>query len=133
MANVSAPGIPIRKKYKTKIKINSQSNNMILNSIDVVQNHLKPTEEIYKGISWLNMINIKNVFIKNIVSQTGKDYKTVKSEGYEFKVVIDRTKRIIFKEDEAILKGGCIVETEVGTIDAQLETQVEAIKKALEL
>lgn len=66
--------------YKTKIKINSQSNNMILNSIDVVENHFKPTEEIYKGISWLNMINIKNVFIKNIVSQTGKDYKTIKKE-----------------------------------------------------
>ena len=30
-------------------------------------------------------------------------------------------------------KGGCIVETEVGTIDARLETQLKAIKKALQI
>ncbi len=62
-----------------------------------------------------------------------EDYGTVMSEGYEFRDVLDRTKRLMFKEDEAIQKGGCIVETEVGTIDAQIETQLEAIRKALEL
>ncbi len=62
-----------------------------------------------------------------------EDYKTVMSEGYEFRDVLDRTKRLMFREDEAILKGGCVVETEVGTIDAQLETQLEAIRKALEV
>lgn len=68
-----------------------------------------------------------------VVRLNPEDYKTMMSENYEFKDVIDRTKRIMYKEDESILKGGCIVETEVGTIDAQLETQMEAIKKALEL
>lgn len=68
-----------------------------------------------------------------VVRLNPQDYATVMSENYEFKDVIDRTKRIMFKEDEAIVKGGCIVETEVGTIDAQLETQIEAIKKALEI
>jgi len=42
-------------------------------------------------------------------------------------------KTIIFREDEAVKPGGCIVETEIGTIDAQLETQLSAIKKALGL
>lgn len=60
-----------------------------------------------------------------------EDYKITASE--EFKDIFDRSKRIAFKEDEAIKKGGCIVETEVGTIDARLETQLKAIKKALEL
>jgi len=68
-----------------------------------------------------------------VVRLNPEDYKTVMSENYEFKDVVDRTKRILFKEDEGIVKGGCVVETEVGTIDAQLETQMEAIKKALEL
>jgi flagellar assembly protein FliH len=68
-----------------------------------------------------------------VVRLNPEDYATVMSENYEFKDVIDRTKRIMFKEDEGIVKGGCVVETEVGTIDAQLETQMEAIKKALEL
>lgn len=62
-----------------------------------------------------------------------EDYRTVMSEGYEFRDVLDRTKRLLFKEDETIHKGGCVVETEVGTIDAQIETQLEAIRKALEM
>lgn len=60
-----------------------------------------------------------------------EDYQTIKSGDYEFKDVLDRTKRLHFKEDESVAKGGCIVETEVGTIDAQIETQMEAIRKAL--
>ena len=62
-----------------------------------------------------------------------EDYATITSQNYEFKDVLDRTKRLHFKEDETVSKGGCIVETEVGTIDAQIETQMEAIRKALEL
>jgi len=60
-----------------------------------------------------------------------EDYKTITAGGYEFRDVLDRTKRLHFKEDETVAKGGCIVETEVGTIDAQIETQMEAIRKAL--
>lgn len=61
------------------------------------------------------------------------DYKVLSEGNFEFKDVLDRTKRLHFKEDETIAKGGCVVETEVGTIDAQIETQLEAIKKALEI
>jgi flagellar biosynthesis/type III secretory pathway protein FliH len=39
----------------------------------------------------------------------------------------------MFREDESIIPGGCIVETEVGTIDAQIDTQLKAIKKALNI
>lgn len=62
-----------------------------------------------------------------------EDYKTIKEGKFEFKDVLDRTKRLVFKKDDTIAKGGCVVETEVGTIDAQLETQLEAIKKALDI
>lgn len=62
-----------------------------------------------------------------------EDYQTITTQNMEFKDVLDRTKRLHFKEDETVAKGGCIVETEVGTIDAQIETQMEAIKKALEI
>jgi flagellar biosynthesis/type III secretory pathway protein FliH len=37
------------------------------------------------------------------------------------------------KEDEQIPPGGCVVETEMGAVDARLETQMTAIKKALGL
>lgn len=59
------------------------------------------------------------------------DYKTAIEGEEEFKSVIDRTKRLLFREDDAVSRGGCVVETEVGTIDAELETQLEAIRKAL--
>lgn len=44
---------------------------------------------------------------------------------------IESSKTITFKEDKDIQPGGCIIETEVGTIDARLEIQIAAIKKAL--
>lgn len=62
-----------------------------------------------------------------------EDHRIVTSDGSGFKEILDRTKRIVFKEDEAVTKGGCVVETEVGTIDARLETQLKAIRKALAL
>lgn len=62
-----------------------------------------------------------------------EDFKAVTEDQLEFKDILGYTKRIHFKEDDTITKGGCIVETEVGTIDARLETQLKAIKKALEL
>lgn len=62
-----------------------------------------------------------------------EDHKIITADDFEFRDIFDRTKRIAFKEDETIRKGGCVVETEVGTIDARLETQLKAIKKALEL
>jgi flagellar assembly protein FliH len=60
-----------------------------------------------------------------------EDYKTIMESEHEFKDILDRTRRLMFREDEEISKGGCVVETEVGTIDARLETQLEAIRKAL--
>jgi flagellar biosynthesis/type III secretory pathway protein FliH len=68
-----------------------------------------------------------------LVKLNPADYKTVTEAESEFTAMLDRTKRLTFKEEEVIARGGCVVETEVGTIDARLETQLKAIRKALEL
>lgn len=68
-----------------------------------------------------------------LIRLSSEDYKAVTGSESEFRDMLDRTKRIQFKEDEGIVRGGCVVETEVGTIDARLETQLKAIRKALEL
>lgn len=65
------------------------------------------------------------------VSINPEDYRSLMSGEHEFRDLIDRTRRLLFREDETVAKGGCVVETEVGTIDARLETQLEAIRKAL--
>lgn len=68
-----------------------------------------------------------------LVRLSPEDFKIVMAAESEFRDALDRTKRLSFKEDEGIERGGCVVETEVGTIDARLETQLSAIRKALEL
>lgn len=75
----------------------------------------------------------KEIGEKIVVRLNPKDYKTMMAAEAEFQDIIDRTKRITFKEDETISRGGCVVETEVGTIDAELETQLKAIRNALGL
>ncbi|HPQ80122.1 MAG TPA: FliH/SctL family protein [bacterium] len=65
------------------------------------------------------------------VSLNPEDYVALMAGEHEFKDVLDRTKRLMFREDDSVSKGGCVVETEVGTIDARIETQLQAIRKAL--
>ena len=38
---------------------------------------------------------------------------------------------VTFRGDESVSRGGCIVETELGIVDARLSTQLEAIERAL--
>ena len=38
---------------------------------------------------------------------------------------------VVFRADATVARGGCIVETELGVIDARLSTQLEAIERAL--
>src|SRR5262245_44029717 len=70
---------------------------------------------------------------KIVVRVNPSDYKKVKEHEAALLSKVESTKTISFKEDDAVKRGGCVVESEVGTIDAQLDTQVAAIKKALGL
>ncbi|MEW6507415.1 MAG: FliH/SctL family protein [Bacteroidota bacterium] len=40
--------------------------------------------------------------------------------------------KIKFEEDEKIEKGGCLVETEIGNVDARISTQLEELRRKLE-
>ncbi|MBU4484713.1 hypothetical protein KKA47_04750 [bacterium] len=68
-----------------------------------------------------------------VVHLNPEDYDVVTKDDSEFKDILDRTKRLSFRRDESVMKGGCVVETEVGTIDAQLDVQLKAISKVLEI
>jgi type III secretion protein L len=48
--------------------------------------------------------------------------------------LIERVKKarsLTFRGDDQVARGGCIVETELGIVDARLSTQLEAIERAL--
>ena len=62
-----------------------------------------------------------------------QDYDNIKKNEAELNTAVESGKSLIFREDETVKPGGCTVETEIGTIDAQLDTQLGAIKKALGL
>ncbi|MBL7685214.1 MAG: hypothetical protein JNK65_04160 [Deltaproteobacteria bacterium] len=61
------------------------------------------------------------------------DYEKVKEQQALLLSRVDATKTISFKEDDSVHVGGCIVESEIGTIDAQIDTQLTAVRKALGL
>ncbi len=61
------------------------------------------------------------------------DYVVLKEKESQLFSVLDQTRSISVREDESIERGGCIVETELGVVDARLSTQLSAIRKALGL
>ncbi|OGQ56475.1 MAG: hypothetical protein A3I75_07025 [Deltaproteobacteria bacterium RIFCSPLOWO2_02_FULL_50_16] len=70
---------------------------------------------------------------KIIVRLHPDDLMRVRSHEAELKNKLDHQQTLQLREDESVIPGGCLIETEVGTIDAQLPTQLAAIKKALGL
>lgn len=45
--------------------------------------------------------------------------------------ILDASKTLQIRGDDKVSPKGCLIETEIGTIDAQLETQLTAIREAL--
>ena len=70
---------------------------------------------------------------KIIVRLHPDDLVKIREKEAELKNMLDHQQTLQLREDEGVELGGCLVETEVGTIDAQLATQMESIKKALGL
>lgn len=68
---------------------------------------------------------------KMLVRIHPEDLKTIKENEALLLSKLDSSRTVSFREDELIKRGGCVVETEVGAMDAQLHTQLSAIKKAM--
>ena len=91
--------------------------------------------EIKKGavVDVLQKTISESVGQKVIVRLNPDDFATVKAKQAEFLAAAGQSRSLGFREDESIPAGGCIVESELGTVDARLETQLAAIRKALGL
>jgi type III secretion system HrpE/YscL family protein len=59
------------------------------------------------------------------------DLSAVAAARPRLKELLLRAPDLALREDPAVGRGGCVVETEVGVIDARLATQLEAIERAL--
>ncbi len=58
------------------------------------------------------------------------DLSKVQNETEQFKSIA-QTKFLDFVADPRVEKGGCLIESEVGTVDARLETQFRVLERAL--
>lgn len=62
-----------------------------------------------------------------------QDLEVVKNNHQPLMSLLEGSKTLQIRQDDKVAKNGCRIETEIGTVDAQLETQLAAIKKALGL
>lgn len=62
-----------------------------------------------------------------------KDRALLERKQQDLMQAVDGCLGISFKEDATLVPGGCVIETEVGTIDARLDVQLAAIRQALGL
>lgn len=60
-----------------------------------------------------------------------KDYERIKAKETQLMSVLQAVQTMYIKSSENVKESGCVIESELGTIDAQLEYQLEAIRKAL--
>ena len=58
------------------------------------------------------------------------DLQFLKTQNHQFSHLIDNMESIVFEEDETILTGGCLIETNSGDIDARIDKQLEAVEEA---
>ncbi|NMB16869.1 MAG: hypothetical protein GX980_07125, partial [Firmicutes bacterium] len=68
---------------------------------------------------------------KIFVRVNRRDLPTLEEGEDEIRRLFLEAKAITFVEDESIQPGGCIIETDLGRIDARLETRLDLMKKEL--
>ncbi|MCI0416135.1 type III secretion system stator protein SctL [bacterium] len=60
-----------------------------------------------------------------------EDAKILKENEEELQETLGRQRILDVVEDKKVHRGGCIIESEIGTVEAQLQTQLERLKKIL--
>lgn len=66
-----------------------------------------------------------------VVRVNPKDAQVLREHKRRMMELIGRVKEIAIKEDADVARYGCIIETDSGTIDAQLPTQLEMLRNVL--
>lgn len=59
------------------------------------------------------------------------DLRVVREHGSEWLAALEGTRSLEIQEDERIARGGCLVETEAGNVEGQIEKQLQTLERAL--
>jgi type III secretion protein L len=84
--------------------------------VDITLNALKPVTQHKKIIIFVNKL----------------DFNELEAKKAKIKKIFDHLESLSIQERDDIEPGGCIIETEVGIINAQLENQWRALESAFE-
>ncbi len=68
-----------------------------------------------------------------IIFVSPADYQRLHGHENQLMSTLSAMQTVQLKASETVTDGGCVIESELGTIDARFEIQMEAIKKALEV
>ena len=58
------------------------------------------------------------------------DYQLFRTDEYQVPGLVDHLRTITFEEDKTLDSGDCVIETNLGDIDARIEKQLQAVEEA---
>ncbi|MDY6986498.1 MAG: FliH/SctL family protein [Thermodesulfobacteriota bacterium] len=58
-----------------------------------------------------------------------RDYQLFRTDKYQVPGVVDDLRTVTFEEDKTLDSGDCVIETNLGDIDARIEKQLEAVEE----
>jgi flagellar assembly protein FliH len=125
----------ITKTIERRNQIIEESETQVINLVLLV------AKKVIKVISE----NQKNVVINNVVQALRKmkgrgdviirvnlaDFELTSSHMKEFQEMVENVKNITILEDTSVDKGGCIIETDFGQIDARISSQLHEIEEKI--
>lgn len=84
------------------------------------------------------ILGVLKTVMKNIAETDGmkirlhqQDFRYMMEVKKDFLQSFDGVRNVVFEEDASVKRGGALVETMFGEVDARLESQLEEIKKAM--
>lgn len=124
----------LNQLYEQNKLLNENFNKVVLEtSFAIAEKIIR--RELEKDSSIVNLIEtcLKKVLTANeiLIKLNPDDFEIVTNDLKEINKSIDASK-IRFEKDEAIEKGGCLVETEIGNADARISSQMNELKRKLE-
>lgn len=124
----------LNQLYKENKSLNENFNKIVLEtSFAIAEKIIR--REVEKDSTIINLIEncLKKVLTANeiLIRLNPGDFEVVTNDLKEINKSIDVSK-IRFEKDEAIEKGGCLVETEIGNADARISSQLNELKRKLE-
>ncbi len=144
----------LEENYKNNLKEKIKDYNNYIRSVDdkvqryenefedlVVETSFKIAEKIVrqKLEKDSNIVEVLSESLKKIIGSNNiiiklnpTDYKQIQENNSQSSFLDESLSKVKYEVDERIEKGGCIVETEIGNVDARISSQLSELKKYFE-